>query len=264
MQLECINCPANYGSSSAASSCLLCTSIPDATLYYGTCQCNKGYTGLIPNPGDSNFISTALGTCTACPSGKYKSYIGYSNCESCGYGTSPVASVSDFDCICNAGIYGCPIGGVCLNSCPANTWVNAAPKGSAKCTCNTGYGTTVYNFNTYCQEDPTYPTCVSAPTTCPTGQYLPSSSSQSCSSSCVVCADGKYKVTTGTEACTNCPSEYGFGSMSPAGSTSFSACVCTHGAAGSGLFFIMDTTTSKCVRKSKCNAGKYGTADDCV
>jgi hypothetical protein len=81
-------------------------------------------------------------------------------------------------------------------------------------------------------------------------------------SSCVQCADGKYKATMGIQACTACPSTYGYGSTSPAGSTSFSACVCTHGAPGYGEFFIMDTTTSKCL--CKCESGEYGTADDCV
>ena len=252
--LKCISCPAFYTSGSwtagRANSCK-CSS--------GTCQSNcntdsNEYSYCTDTTTDNCPPGRGLvsGTCTNCVAGKYKSTVGVSTCTDCGntfeLGTGPIFSQSRDNCVCEAGYGHKGLNFGSCQLCPTNSYSPKARYDLAVCTCNAGYQTSYYGYDNTIN-------CYNAPTSCPTGQYLSGSS-------CVQCAAGKYKATTGTEECIACPSTYGYGSTSPADSTSFSACVCTHGAPGTGLFFIMDTTTSKCLRK--CEAGKYGTADDCV
>ena len=122
----CIVCPVN--STSAASSSAI-----------AGCSCNAGSSG--PNGG----------VCTACVAGKYKTSSGSVACTDCGAGTysavigastsatcsacpgntsSPSASVSIGNCVCNAGFTG-PDGGVC-QLCAPNTYKTTT--GDSNCT----------------------------------------------------------------------------------------------------------------------------------
>jgi hypothetical protein len=203
----CAACPAGKTSSAGSISCYP-TSCPTGQYVSGT-------------------------SCVACEAGKYKATTGTEICTACPPGSSsnPGAtacflcnSVPNAQtitggyytglCGCNNGYYGRVVspgydvmgdnilyslaqsGGTChacaagkyahgsddlmywtseniCNSCPAG---KTSPPGSTSCPLST------------------------IPLSCPTGQYLPSTSS----SSCVACAAGKFKSDTGTQACNDC------------------------------------------------------------
>jgi len=146
-------------------------------------------------------------------------------------------------CICNEGYYGlvrvpgrydkygvdqtvytlAQSGGVCY-ACPAGKYDSVTEK---------EYASTENSQCTSCPAGKTsdglaattVDVCYSsAPTTCPTGQYVPDLSA----TSCVACDAGKYKNTTGTEVCTACPAS----STSPSGSAFDTSCTCNAGHTG--------------------------------
>jgi hypothetical protein len=201
-----------------------------------------------------NYWNTAQLRCDPCEYGKYKDTVGSTLCTSCnpGYSSSngastcmlctianaQVASTGGWAgyCTCNKGYYGTIINPGCDIELGCSLYHNAY--GGGGCTaCAAGkyywqpftYGNTDSNQCADCPASHPYSapgsiTCTTTapvPTTCPTGQYLPSTSS----SACELCTAGTYKASTGTAACQDCAAF----STSPAGSSAVTQCTCNAG-----------------------------------
>jgi hypothetical protein len=220
-------------------------------------QCSAGYVAntekkiCVPECPIGNYWNTAQLRCDPCEYGKYKDTVGSTLCTSCnpGYSSSngastcmlctianaQVASTGGWAgyCTCNKGYYGTIINPGCDIELGCSLYHNAY--GGGACTaCAAGkyywqpftYGNTDSNQCADCPASHPYSapgsiTCTTTapvPTTCPTGQYLPSTSS----SACELCTAGTYKASTGTAACQDCAAF----STSPAGSSAVTQCTC--------------------------------------
>jgi len=171
----CLYCPKDtYASQTGSTRCLPCTTCSPYATYNRSCtlgaasdlticQCNAGYTG--PTSGT---------TCTACPTGTYKSILGSSPCIPCTTCSIPSqttitpclpASTNDsVQCPCSAGYYYYSALLSCL-ACPSGTFTNTT------------------NLTT----------C----TTCPTDTFA----NQSSLTTCTTCPSGHYQTSLGSTFC---------------------------------------------------------------
>ena len=262
---KCIDCPAGSSSDYGATYCLVCSSIPNSMHFSNMeCRCNAGYTGMLVMPGNYQTYQgiPVGGTCTACAAGTYKYTPGYADCNSCIYGTGPVASNSGHNCICNSGYYGnyVPNSGGCLFSCPANTLLLPHPKGTkGQADCSSDL---YYTLN--------YPGCPL------TGSFV--TQCRSCAAQdgyfwdtlngvCMQCTNTKYRTArvsnmfssewepllglyTNALTCISCPERYESGSWAAGRANS---CGCSSGLCqsncntGSNTYsYCSDTTTNNC------------------
>ena len=153
--------------------------------------------------------------CQNCAAGKYTQLRDEGVCNDCPANSySPAASSALVACTCNAGFSGMN-GGTCTQ-CAAGKYKNST--GSAACqNCTAGQYSPV--GSALCMN-------------CSAGQYS-SAGSINCtacragtyntgSGTCIDCAQGTYSAAIGATSCMACPGN----SSAPAGSSSFSACVC--------------------------------------
>jgi hypothetical protein len=216
------------------------------------CKCDYGATG--PDGGEckqcvAGKYKPGLGTnaCSSCAPGKYLETTGerfVSACVSCELSTSPEASSSKADCICNAGSTGS--GGVCTQ-CVAGTYkavpgnasctdcvrgkYRSAPGASAESQCaacplfsSTNLAGRTSVLECTCNAGATGPDGLPC-TQCPAGQFKTSTGTGACTN----CGRGKYSTTVGATEITRCLScpEW---SSSPSGSATDVSCVCDAGA----------------------------------
>ena len=251
---RCMPCPiGSYGGGGNATECTQCgmgqTTEREGTTNFTQCVCDLGYGG---------------STCTACPAGTFKPTLGGANCTLCPADTyrretgatqstqclscmdnsfSERGSTNKIQCQCNAGFTG-PNGEPC-RSCKAGKY--KAETGPAACT-NCARGT----FNTH-NASRSEAACLSCPFF--SNSSLGSTSIVNCScnpgftgpngQNCSACQPGTFKNVSGHATCKSCPvNTYqpvfgaaqlsdcltcGFSSVSLAGSSNRSDCLCAKG-----------------------------------
>ena len=211
------------------------------------CICKAGYTGLDGQP------------CSACDTGTYKDQTGDGACQTCtGDSLSGQAAASADDCLCDPGFTGtgstqctgCAAGtyktgagsGACL-SCPADSHSQAESDAQTDCACNTGFSGVDGGTCTLCPEGQYCTPGEAGPTNCPDDSRTPSTGASLVSEclcelgysgtiatiadQCQQCPDNTFNDQHGGE-CQSCP-EF---SLSPAGSTAETQCLCAPGATG--------------------------------
>jgi alpha-tubulin suppressor-like RCC1 family protein len=169
--------------------------------------------------------------------------------------TSPIGSMSQTDCLCNAGYSGSD-GSECT-ACEAGFYKDSTGDGSCQ-PCEAGKYKSGEGAGS-CQDCPPYTTTSSSGSTdisdckCNMGFTGPDGGS------CTICGSGKYKDTIGSSDCIGCP----VNSNSPEGSTDITDCQCDRGYSGSdgsectaceAGFYKDSTGDGSC---QPCEAGKY-------
>ena len=195
---SCERCPDNSispGNSSARTDCLCNSGYTRAN--GGFCQhCPTGtYKG---DTGDAN--------CTKCAAGKYSAVIASFDCDTCGYmSTSPLASTSKIDCMCNAGYSG---NGNTCTACVAGTYkTSPGPSACIFCSENTYSVSGAATNSSVCVPCPP-----NSSTTSLTGNdnidrcYCDLGYKQSINhTTCDICKPGFYDNITKRYVCSKCP-----------------------------------------------------------